>query len=59
MSAEKKAKCCECGGKLSTYELVDNIYAGLIEKEYICYACQSNVEEILKEDTNFDDEDEG
>lgn len=55
MSSEKKGKCCECGNKLSQYELSDNIYAGLTENEYICYACQSNVDEVL-DDINFDDE---
>lgn len=56
MSVEKKAKCCQCGGKLTQYELADNIYAGLSENEYICYACQTDVDGILEDETNNDDD---
>lgn len=49
MSAEKKPICRTCGGKLSNIELNDNIYAGLTEAEYVCYACQSD-EDVSEDD---------
>lgn len=60
MSADNKAKCCKCDGKLSQYELSDNVYAGLTEKEYVCYACQflTDVDEILENEITFDDDEE-
>ena len=49
---EKVHNCSHCGHKLSHYEIADNIYAGLAELDYVCYSCQSYIE-------NDDPDDEG
>lgn len=56
--AEKISKCSECGGKLSQYELSDNVYAGLPETEYICYACQTFIADEKDEDEEYFNENE-
>lgn len=53
MGENTTAICRECKGKLTIYEINDNIYAGSTEREYICYKCQSN--DDIEEDTDYDD----
>lgn len=50
MSKDKIHKCSECGNKLTQYEIADNIYANISEKNYICYSCQSDIEETENDD---------
>lgn len=47
---DKIHHCYECGNKLTQYEVADNIYASINEKDYVCYSCQSEIEDIEEDD---------
>lgn len=49
---DKIHKCCECGYKLTQYEISDNLYVGVQEINYICYSCQSLMDQADEEDDN-------
>jgi|WetSurMetagenome_2_1015567.scaffolds.fasta_scaffold496174_2 hypothetical protein len=53
MTKDKDYTCCECGHKLTQYEVSDNIYAGTDPRDYICYSCQTYID-----DMDDDDEDQ-
>jgi len=56
--SKDKAICCDCGGKLTTYELNDNIYAGINDQNYLCYACQPTQSFVVDDNPYEDDEDD-
>ncbi len=53
MKTENKSehKCSNCGVKLTQYEISDNLFAGVIIGDYVCYSCQE-----FEEKTDDDDE---
>lgn len=49
-SKDKKHNCHQCGHTLTQYEVADNIYAGIDDRDYVCYSCQSEIEDIEDDD---------